>query len=250
VKADEKIIVDAGSYCAQFTRRSHDLLYMHREVRHDKIDRDVDVFGRYWVFSWGNVAPGIIHAKRDGQLIPISGMLNTFLPPFGVVEWEIHPGIFQFHTILSSARLPAEMPREPVCWFDGLAGEPPSAASAIRRVLDAKNPQPIGPCSNPSAIARRAKSWFDGHYAEPTPIAAVADALHVSHTVMGRLFRRDYRLAPVAYRNKLRISDSLRLMLFDNQKVSNAAYEVGFEDLSRYNRLFRQHMKINPAKYR
>jgi len=250
MSGEKKILVETKTYSAEFSKLGTDHLYMFREVRHETIDHDIDVFGSYWVMSWGDVRPGLIHARRDGKLIPVQGRLITFLPPFSIVEWEIRPGAFQFHTLFSYAALPDGTPREPVTWFNENAEEPVDSRSAIRMLKKATGLVPIGTSSRPSAVALRVKKWLEKHYRGRASIAEAARALNVSHTVMGRLFKQAYGLSPVAYRNKLRISDSIRLMLFEKQKVSSAAYEVGFADLSRYNRLFRRQMKTNPNKYR
>ena len=81
-------------------------------------------------------------------------------------------------------------------------------------------------------------------------MSEIAKRLNLSHTVMGRAFKKTYGLSPVAYRNKLRVTDSLRLILMENSLVTAAAFGIGFDDLSRYYRLFRRQLNTCPSDYR
>jgi AraC-like DNA-binding protein len=67
---------------------------------------------------------------------------------------------------------------------------------------------------------------------------------------MSRYFKDSYKLSPLQYCNRLRCFDASWLLLAEQIKVSEAAYDVGFKDLSRFNKQFKKHLQAKPSQYR
>ena len=227
-------------------------LLVRRKITHPRLHRDIDVFGNFWTLTMGSVPAKKVKFKRDGELFFLPSEPGLiFLPPFSVVDWEVEPCSFSFDSIICSLPLPEDMPRFPVCYLNKENHAFPNSVEEIFQIIrNSASPIPIGTCREPSAVARKAKELIDKTFPQKTGISEIAKQLKLSHTVMGRAFKASFGLTPIAYRNKLRISDSLRLLLMENCQVSKAAQGVGFDDMSRFYRLFRRTYLTRPSKYR
>jgi transcriptional regulator GlxA family with amidase domain len=54
----------------------------------------------------------------------------------------------------------------------------------------------------------------------------------------------------IDYRNEIRISNAKRLLVQSNNKMITIAHDVGFEDVSLFNRKFRELTGLSPSEYR
>lgn len=55
--------------------------------------------------------------------------------------------------------------------------------------------------------------------------------------------------SPVAYRNQLRVYDASVKML-KGESIAKAAHDVGFQDLSRFNKQFKVKMRAIPSQFK
>jgi AraC family cel operon transcriptional repressor len=63
-------------------------------------------------------------------------------------------------------------------------------------------------------------------------------------------FRRYIGKSPTEYINELRINYAARQLADENEEISNIAYELHFQSLSRFYHLFKKFYGVSPAKYR
>lgn len=242
--------VASDSYLADFKLLADKCLHMDRKIILDRTMFQIDVLARHWAFSWGDFPPGRVKMLRRGEWIAVEGFFATFIPPREIVEWQIAAGEFQFETIFSNSPIPDDIFNRSIgCQLDGMV-TPRSELEVFEIIRQAKNTVLVGREEDVSATARKTKEAIDKTYNEDISLAELAQTLNVSHTVMGRAFKRNYGLTPVAYRTKLRVMDSFLSMLMKDQSVSEAAFDAGFNDLSRHNRQFRKEFKVRPSLYR
>lgn len=196
------------------------------------------------------IAPEQVFVRHNRQLRTIGGTVAILLPPYSIVEWNVMPGDFYWETLYCDLEMPGSFPGRPVV-FPSVTARVPSSREEINEIMTrSKGFQDIGRREINSAIADKVKSHIDAHYMDSLPISAIANTLRCSHAVMTRSFKDCFGLTPVAYRSRLRVTDSLRLLLMHGYSVSEAAFMVGFEDLSQYNRHFRKQNLIVPSVFR
>jgi len=65
-----------------------------------------------------------------------------------------------------------------------------------------------------------------------------------------QLFKRATGLTFTEYVARVRIEKAKTLLLARNRRVSEIAYEVGFQSLTHFNRVFRQIVGQSPSNYR
>ncbi|HEV2986129.1 MAG TPA: AraC family transcriptional regulator, partial [Vicinamibacterales bacterium] len=116
-------------------------------------------------------------------------------------------------------------------------------AEASRRVARAVEP-PM------PAWLRQARALMEGHFAEPLPLAAVAERVGVHPVHLARSFRRFYRTTFAGYIRHLRIEFARRELAASSTSLSDIAASAGFCDQSHFSRLFKQYTGVTPAEYR
>lgn len=98
--------------------------------------------------------------------------------------------------------------------------------------------------------AIRHLGWPDGHvqrvaravailrseYARPLPVERLASAAGMSQSAFHQHFRAVTSLSPLQFQKHLRLLEARRLMLSEGRNASNAAFDVGYESISQFNR--------------
>jgi AraC-like DNA-binding protein len=97
---------------------------------------------------------------------------------------------------------------------------------------------------------RLARTFISNHRADNISLADVARAVHVSTFYFCKIFKRATGLSFVEYRNRLRIESAKKMLLNPNLTVSEVAYNVGFQSLTQFNRLFRRVVGNSPTRFR
>jgi AraC-like DNA-binding protein/ligand-binding sensor protein len=102
-----------------------------------------------------------------------------------------------------------------------------------------------------SAIVRRAINYIADHKSEPIRLEQIARALNnVTTFYFCRRFKMETGLTFVEYLSRVRIEQAKILLHNNNLRVSEIAYEVGFQSLTHFNRTFRKLVRSSPTEYR
>ena len=101
-----------------------------------------------------------------------------------------------------------------------------------------------------SPLARRARAYIDGHQADPIDLDNVAKAMHVSTFYFCKMFKKATGLTFTEYLGRVRIEKAKTLLLNPHLRISEIAYDVGFQSLTHFNRVFRQVNGQSPTAFR
>ncbi|MEI6351173.1 MAG: helix-turn-helix domain-containing protein [Verrucomicrobiota bacterium] len=99
-------------------------------------------------------------------------------------------------------------------------------------------------------IIFRAKEFIEQHKSDPISLSEVARALNVSTFYFCKLFKKATGLNFTEYLSRVRIEKAKNLLLNPNLRVSEIAYEVGFQSLTHFNRVFLRIVGRSPTAYR
>jgi AraC-like DNA-binding protein len=141
------------------------------------------------------------------------------------------------------ARARAGLGNAPVDW-ESLAFEAAGAAAAI----GAGAPTVASPVAERrvSDVAREIEAAFD----RPWPLTDLAALAGMSPFHFLRTYRGMTGVTPHQHVLRLRLQAAAALMLTSRRPVTEIAYEVGFEDLSNFNRSFRNEFGQSPSRLR
>ena len=97
---------------------------------------------------------------------------------------------------------------------------------------------------------KRARSYISGHLTEPMALEEVARHAGVSPFHFCKIFKRATGLTFTEFVNRARVEQAKRLLLKPQARVTEVAYDVGFQSLSQFNRSFRRITAASPTEYR
>ncbi len=103
--------------------------------------------------------------------------------------------------------------------------------------------------SEPDSV-RAARDFIAAHLDEPLQLPAVAAHVGVSQHHFSRLFKSTTGLSFTDYVARSRVDLAKQELLKPNARVTEVAYDVGFQSLSQFNRSFSRITGETPTQYR
>jgi AraC-like DNA-binding protein/ligand-binding sensor protein len=103
--------------------------------------------------------------------------------------------------------------------------------------------------AEPPAVFK-ARTFISEHLGEPLALAQVARAANMSAFYFCKIFKGATGLTFTDYLSRARVEKTKQLLLNPHVRVSEAAYEAGFQSLSQFNRVFRRVTGESPSTHR
>jgi AraC-like DNA-binding protein/ligand-binding sensor protein len=111
-----------------------------------------------------------------------------------------------------------------------------------RIVLEEQNTEP--------PLVHKAREYINQHKMEPLSLAAVAKAAGASVFHFCKVFRKSTGLKFTDYVARVRLEDARTQLLNPNRRISEVAYDVGFQSLTQFNRMFKRVFGQSPTEFR
>jgi AraC-like DNA-binding protein len=99
-------------------------------------------------------------------------------------------------------------------------------------------------------ILQEVFDYIESHYKEPISIEDVSKVANFSPHYFNKFFKNATGKTFARYLNNVRIDKAQALLRSSNQTITNIAYEVGFNSIKTFNRLFKEIVKCTPSEYR
>ncbi|HXG48219.1 MAG TPA: helix-turn-helix domain-containing protein [Methylomirabilota bacterium] len=99
-------------------------------------------------------------------------------------------------------------------------------------------------------VITRAKEYIAAHQTEDLSLGQVAKAVNTSTFYFCKMFKKVTGINFTDYLSRLRIEKAKNLLLNPNLRVSEIAFEVGFQSLTHFNRVFKRILGESPTRYR
>jgi AraC-like DNA-binding protein/ligand-binding sensor protein len=99
-------------------------------------------------------------------------------------------------------------------------------------------------------VITKAKDFIRQHQADEISLADVAKAVNTSTFYFCKIFKKYTGLNFTDYVSRIRIEKAKSLLLNPNLRISEIAYEVGFQSLTHFNRVFKRVAGQSPTEYR
>lgn len=100
------------------------------------------------------------------------------------------------------------------------------------------------------ARVAKVKQFLDEHYFEPVILSQVAQITDVSARRLRTLFKEATSLTMAEYLNRVRIERAKELLSTTGMAVTSICFEVGYENLSYFYRVFTDHTGLAPGTFR
>jgi AraC-like DNA-binding protein/ligand-binding sensor protein len=109
-------------------------------------------------------------------------------------------------------------------------------------VLEKQNAEP--------PLVQKAREYIDKHKMEPLSLSAVAKVAGASVFHFCKVFRKTTGLKFTDYVARVRLEDARTQLLNPNRRISEVAYDVGFQSLTQFNRMFKRIFGQSPTEFR
>jgi AraC-like DNA-binding protein len=116
------------------------------------------------------------------------------------------------------------------------------SALANQLVLEQQNAEP--------PLVLKAREYIDTHKTEELSLADVAKASGASVFHFCKVFHKATGLKFTDYVARVRLEDARNRLLNPNLRVSEIAYDVGFQSLTQFNRTFKRVFGQSPSEFR
>ena len=113
---------------------------------------------------------------------------------------------------------------------------------ANQLVLERQNVEP--------RLVQKARDYIEQHKAEQLSLGAVAKAAGASVFHFCKVFRKSTGIKFTDYVTRVRLEDARTQLLNPNRRVSEVAYDVGFQSLTQFNRTFKRVFGQSPTEFR
>ncbi len=101
---------------------------------------------------------------------------------------------------------------------------------------------------SPSQRIARALRWLRSNYAKKLSIADLAAQAGMGISTLHRHFQDVTAMSPLQYQKHLRLHEARRLMLVEDSDASTAAFQVGYESVTQFNREYRRLFGAPPLR--
>ena len=224
------------------------LLRIEQRLRLRGLEIGTDVSGPACIYAVVQVRRGTVaYLHGDSRLRAPRGFA-LFLPPFSIVQAALERCDVTSVAVAFRPLPSDEFPRHAMLAAEGAFGAA-SRIEALERIRTIAGWTNIGRNDDPAPPAANAKTIIDRHYGAPLEIGRVAARLHVSPAILARTFRLAYGIPPVRYRHHVRVMDAL-MQFADGAPPAQVFQDVGFDDLSRFYKIFRKISCAPPGSYR
>ena len=94
----------------------------------------------------------------------------------------------------------------------------------------------------------RAITWLKDNYKKPLLVEKLAGRLNMATSTFHKYFKEITTLSPLQYQKRLRLGEAQRLMFSDKYDVAQAAFAVGYESVTQFNREYKRLFGESPRK--
>lgn len=209
-------------------------------------DEGYDATGNYWIVGCVKVISGDVwFARGDQKIVPNSDTFILVLPKHSVVTPVLKDATTINSAVFSKNKELTGMPTEPIVFSVPNIVTFRSINDVEDILTKIKGFQPVQRAINPHPKTLKLMKYLGEHFQDKTPLPELAKKFALEASVLSRTFRRDWGKPPIHFRNYLRILDSFR-HLAEECAITDIAYEVGFNDLSRFMKQFKGTVGFTP----
>ncbi len=94
------------------------------------------------------------------------------------------------------------------------------------------------------------QQWMEVNFNQSSDLNAIAKRFAISERSLKRRFKAATGESPLKYMQRIRMEKAKDIIKHSSTPISQVGFEVGYEDVSYFSKLFKQHYDITPTTYR
>ncbi|NQX70346.1 helix-turn-helix transcriptional regulator [Paenibacillus alba] len=114
----------------------------------------------------------------------------------------------------------------------------------------ARAQQPSHVIDADSLRAEKLRLYIDSHYFEIMHSNDISVKLGMSTRHVNNIFKKQYSITPIQYLTEVRIEMAKKMLVETDKEIVCICFEVGFETLSSFYRMFKNYIQMSPNQYR
>ncbi len=99
-------------------------------------------------------------------------------------------------------------------------------------------------------LVREFNFLVEGHFKEKHSVSEYADMMHKSPKTLSNFFAKHHQKSPLQTIQERILLEARRLLTYTDMGVSEIAYEIGFDSVQTFSRLFKKKEGVSPVEYR
>lgn len=200
-----------------------------------------------WLLELYELQAGeLFFISGDQEIRPHTRQVGILYSPFSITQPAFKDVRGRVTGIAATESLPAEFTAAPMVFETDFDGSPTGVAQVVEILRAGRNRQSVVMNPKASLLSLKAKRLIDENYLVYPSIARIAERLGVTHEHLSRQFKRDYGMSPSNYFRQLRVADA-PLRLARGEEIIRVSHEVGYNDLSRFYKQFRETTSTSPG---
>ncbi|RKN80688.1 AraC family transcriptional regulator [Paenibacillus ginsengarvi] len=110
--------------------------------------------------------------------------------------------------------------------------------------------KPMTSNAGEESLMRRIAEFIELHHASPLTLAQMSQMCDMSQSAFTLKFKQHIGKSFLEYRNDIRLETAKKLLASTDYTILRVSQEVGFDDLSFFNKLFKQAEGVTPGQFR
>ena len=94
------------------------------------------------------------------------------------------------------------------------------------------------------------QDWIEGNYTNTLTVDSIIERSVLGRRTLMRRFKKAIGDTPIEYLQRIRIENAKRFLETTNKTFSEITWDVGYNDISSFQRLFKHHTQLTPKEYR
>ena len=98
-------------------------------------------------------------------------------------------------------------------------------------------------------LVKQVQEYIENNFEHPIPVSDLAAMVNVTSRTLNRRFQSRVAMRPIEYIQAVRIEQAKRLLESGKVSIKSLAYQVGYNDISSFTRLFKRATELTPKEY-
>lgn len=100
------------------------------------------------------------------------------------------------------------------------------------------------------ALVASLQDWLEGHFEVENPVTEMVERSGLARRSLERRFARATGHSPIGYVQAVRVEHAKRLLEETDRPVEQISYDIGYDNVAYFRRLFLRRTRLTPAVYR
>ena len=98
-------------------------------------------------------------------------------------------------------------------------------------------------------LVKQVQEFIENNFEQPIQVSDLATMVNVTSRTLNRRFQSCIAMRPIEYIQAVRIEQAKRLLESGKVSIKSLAYQVGYNDISSFTRLFKRATELTPKEY-